>query len=42
MKVLVTGSSGLVGSTVMGLLRSEGHEVVGYDQKTSPLQINFQ
>lgn len=37
MKVLVTGSSGLVGSTVLKLLQSEGHEVIGYDQKTSPI-----
>lgn len=37
MNVLVTGSSGLVGSTVMELLNSEGHHVVGFDQRKSPI-----
>lgn len=41
MKVLVTGSSGLVGSTVMELLQSKRHQVVGYDQKTSPITDEF-
>ncbi|UQZ82624.1 dTDP-glucose 4,6-dehydratase [Paenibacillus konkukensis] len=41
MNVLVTGSSGLVGSAVMGLLSREGHNVVGFDQKTSPLTEHF-
>lgn len=41
MKVLVTGSSGLVGSTVLRLLQNEGHEAIGYDQKTSPITEGF-
>jgi nucleoside-diphosphate-sugar epimerase len=31
MRVLVTGSEGLVGSELQTLLRANGHEVVGYD-----------
>ncbi|MBU5445106.1 NAD(P)-dependent oxidoreductase [Paenibacillus sp. MSJ-34] len=37
MNVLVTGSSGLVGSAVMELLHREGHHVVGFDQRKSPI-----
>lgn len=35
MKVLVTGSSGRVGSSVVERLRGEGHEVVGLDARAS-------
>src|SRR5690242_16961727 len=31
MRVLVTGSEGLVGSEVQAVLAANGHEVVGYD-----------
>jgi len=31
MRILVTGSEGMVGSEVQKVLRSHGHEVVGYD-----------
>lgn len=41
MNVLVTGSSGLVGSTVMELLSSEGHIAVGFDQRKSPITDKF-
>ncbi|MDY0393555.1 NAD-dependent epimerase/dehydratase family protein [Virgibacillus halophilus] len=41
MNVLVTGSAGLVGSTVMAFLQNEGHTVVGFDQKKTTITEKF-
>ena len=36
MKVLVTGSAGIVGRPVVEALRARGHEVRGFDRRPSP------
>ncbi|MFD1363345.1 NAD-dependent epimerase/dehydratase family protein [Lentibacillus salinarum] len=41
MNILVSGSSGLVGSAVMDLLHNKGHTVVGFDQKRSRITDKF-
>ena len=38
MKILVTGSEGLIGVPVVKKLKEAGHVVQGYDKKTDPLQ----
>lgn len=41
MNVLVTGCSGLVGSTVMEFLYNEGENVIGFDQNKSNINDKF-
>ena len=37
MKILITGSSGFIGSALIGLLREKGIEIVTYDIKENPM-----
>ena len=36
MKILITGSSGFIGSSLNAFLESQGHEIVSFDMKSNP------